>query len=132
MARKRDPQTTAIGKLVQRGFGERLRRARNGGSTKQHTLAADLHITRTSVSNIECGRHRVFLDQVYIAAHSLGVDLQDLLPPLSEIFPEKHVSFVSDDPLSQDSARAATELAQGLREQLADLRPSRTQPPRRR
>lgn len=113
MARKRDPRTAAIGQVVQRGFGERLKRARAG--TKQQTLAADLHITRTSVSNIERGRHRIFLDQVYIAAHSLGVPLQDLLPLLSDVFPEEKVSFASDVPVSHESAKVMTEIAQGLR-----------------
>jgi transcriptional regulator with XRE-family HTH domain len=120
MSRKRDPHTTAISKVVQRGFGERLRRARDGVSTKQHTLAADLHITRTSVSNIERGRHRVFLDQVYIAAHSLGVSIEELLPPLSDVFPEDTVSFASDSSVSNDSAKLVTEIAQALREHLAD------------
>lgn len=120
MPRKRDPQTSAIGKLVQRGFGERLQRARNRVSRKQHTLAADLHITRTSVSNIERGRHRVFLDQVYIAAHSLGVSIEELLPPLSDVFSEDTISFASDASVSNDSAKAVTEIAQTLREHLAD------------
>jgi transcriptional regulator with XRE-family HTH domain len=82
---------------------------------KQQTLAADLHITRTSVSNIERGRHRIFLDQVYIAAHSLGVPLEDLLPLLSDVFPEEKVSFASDVPVSHESAKVMTEIAQGLR-----------------
>jgi transcriptional regulator with XRE-family HTH domain len=122
MSRKRDPETTAVSTAVQRGFGKRLKQERNRKGTKQHTLAADLRLTRTSVSNIERARHRIFLDQVYIAAHSLGVDIQELLPPLSEVFPEKPVSFVSDDPLSQTSALAASEFAQNLREQLVAYR----------
>ena len=122
MARKRDPETTAVSTGVQRGFGKRLKQERDRKGTKQHTLAADLRLTRTSISNIERGRHRIFLDQVYIAAHSLGVEIQELLPPLSEVFPEKPLSFVSDDPLSQASARVVSELAQNLRENLVAYR----------
>lgn len=118
MARRRDPRTAAIGQLVQRGFGKRLKQARKG--MKQQTLAADLHITRTSVSNIEHGRHRIFLDQVYIAAHSLGVPIEALLPPISDVFPQDTVSFASDVPVSHLSAKAVTEVAQGLRDQLAE------------
>jgi transcriptional regulator with XRE-family HTH domain len=120
MSRKRSPETTAIGKIVQRGLGERLRLARTRSGTKQQTLAADLHITRTSVSNIERGRHRVFLDQVYIAAHSLGVPVEDLLPPLSDVFPGEAVSFASDALVSSNSAKVVSEIVQHLRDQLAE------------
>jgi transcriptional regulator with XRE-family HTH domain len=129
MARRRDPQTAAIGQLVQRGFGLRLKQARKG--TKQQTLAADLHITRTSVSNIERGRHRVFLDQVYIAAHSLGVPIEELLPPISDVFPEETVSFASDAAVSNDSAKTVTEIAQNLREQLREKKSARRSVQRR-
>ena len=129
MARRRDPKTAAIGQLVQRGFGRRLKQARK--DTKQQTLAADLHITRTSVSNIEHGRHRIFLDQVYIAAHSLGVPIEELLPPLSEVFPEEAVFFASDASISRDSAKAVTEFAHGLREQLAEKTSARSKIQRR-
>jgi transcriptional regulator with XRE-family HTH domain len=131
MARKKHPDTTAISKVIQRRFGERLKRARDGGNTKQHTLAADLHLTRTSVSNIERGRHRIFLDQVYIAAHSLGVPLEELLPLLSEVFPEDKVSFASDAAVSHDSAKVVTEIAQGLREHLGEKKPARPSTQRR-
>jgi transcriptional regulator with XRE-family HTH domain len=115
--------------VVQRGFGERLKRAR--ADTKQQTLAADLHITRTSVSNIERGRHRIFLDQVYVAARSLGVPLADLLPPLLDVFPEETVNFASDATVSEESAKQVTEFAQGLREHLAEKTSARRKPQRR-
>lgn len=129
MSRKRDPKTTAVALLVQKAFGERLKRARKG--MKQQTLAADLRITRTSVSNIERGRHRIFLDQVYVAAHSLGVSVEALLPSLLEVFPEQDVMFASDVPMSVDSAKLATEIAISVREQLSQPLFSRNNAKRR-
>ena len=86
MARKRNDDLVAISARVQAGFGSRLQQARNEKNLSQKQLAEALRITRTSVSNIERGRHRVFLDQVYLAARFIGVNVQDLLPPRDEIF----------------------------------------------
>ncbi len=43
-------------------------------------IATALEVSRTSVSNIENGRHRIFLDQVYAAARALRVPVASLLP----------------------------------------------------
>ena len=64
-------------------FGRALRNARNRDPANvipQATMARAMGISRASVSNIENGRHRVFLDQVYAAARALGVDPRELLP----------------------------------------------------
>ncbi|NOT09559.1 MAG: helix-turn-helix transcriptional regulator [Gemmatimonadales bacterium] len=73
---------------VQHAFGKRLRELRSLAHPKisQDVLAETLQVSRTSISNIENGRHRVFLDQVYAAAARLGVQVHELLPPEEDIF----------------------------------------------
>lgn len=80
---------------MQRFFGSRLQAVRRGGLQQrvtQDALAEALEVSRTSVSNIERGRHRVFLDQVYAAAHALGVEVTELLPTMEEVFPDAAIS----------------------------------------
>lgn len=81
--RRRAPGEFPARDRIQEGFGERLKAAR--GNTPQTVLAEALGVTRSSISNIENGRHRVFLDQVYAAARTLDVDLATLLPPLNAV-----------------------------------------------
>jgi len=86
MARKRDDGLLATSGRVQAGFGSRLQQIRTQQKLSQADIADALRITRTSVSNIERGRHRIFLDQVYIVARRLGVEVADLLPGLDAVF----------------------------------------------
>src|SRR4051794_475801 len=89
MSKRRTAEGAAISQRVQVAFGAGLKAARKSKSERrinQDDLAEGLGVTRTSVSNIERGRHRVFLDQVYIAARQLGVEVTDLLPGMDEVF----------------------------------------------
>ena len=65
----------------------KLKEARTTARPKvaQKALASALGVTRTSISNIENVRHRVFLDQVYAASAMLDVPLSSLLPERAEI-----------------------------------------------
>ena len=110
MARHRSSENRALCSRLQKAFGSRLQVARRNaaaGRTNQDAIAVRLGITRTSVSNIERGEHRVFLDQVYLAAHVLGLDARDLLPPMEEVFPDERISSAPDTKID---AAAATEL----------------------
>jgi transcriptional regulator with XRE-family HTH domain len=92
------------------------RRNRNGQRTNQDDLAETLGITRTSVSNIERGQHRVFLDQVYLAARALGVEPSALLPPMSEVFPEAAVDLAPDSKLTEKSVQLIAAIARDLQQ----------------
>lgn len=85
---------------MQVAFGKRLKAAR--GDTPQSVLATALGVTRSSISNIENGRHRIFLDQVFALAAALKVDVADLLPSPADISaePQIHASGISVDRLS--------------------------------
>ncbi len=75
------------------------------------------------MSNIERGRHRIFLDQVYLAAGELGVGVDVLLPTLAEVFSETTISTASDVPFDPRTAKAAAEVARTVSEQLASGTP---------
>jgi hypothetical protein len=61
----------------------------------------------------------------------LGVPIEELLPPISDVFPEETVSFASDAAVSNDSAKTVTEIAQNLREQLREKKSARRSVQRR-
>src|SRR5688500_623872 len=86
---------------LQREFGALLKNARHQAWKGQKQLAGALRLTRTSVSNIERGKQRIYLDQVYEAAHFLRLDIVRLLPPLSTVFPGSDLHEPSDDPLTR-------------------------------
>jgi transcriptional regulator with XRE-family HTH domain len=107
-----------MSRRVQRAFGARLKDVRRG-RTLQKNLADQLGLSRTSISNIERGTHRIFLDQVYAAAHALGVELIELLPPVSDIYSAVKIHTASDDPLPDLATARAIEVARNVQENLA-------------
>jgi transcriptional regulator with XRE-family HTH domain len=118
-----------MSRRVQQGFGDRLRAARTVAPSirrGQRELAGVLEVSRTSVSNIERGRHRVFLDQVYAAARALGVPIADLLPSLDEVFPGPIVHSAPDSPLAADSMQKVSDLARTLQDTLGTPKPKRS------
>ena len=97
---------------VLKQFGRRLKSAREARNEKQQGLAAALHLSRTTVSNLERGTQRVFLDQVYDCAIILGTDLNELLPSVADVKSKPAVTTSPDDPLTraaQDTAVAVIE-----------------------
>lgn len=106
-------------------FGQKLKQTRRSNSKKlvQEDLAKALGVSRTTVSNIERGRHRVFLDQVYVAARELGVAVEVLLPPLTEVFPATEISTAHDVSFDSNTAKAAAEVARSVSERIASRAP---------
>lgn len=98
------------------------RKANQGGPRSQDQLATALDVTRTSVSNIERGKHRVFLDQVYLAARALGVPVTDLLPPMEAIFPPVPVVLQANADVTENSFRKVSEIALSYQRADADQR----------
>jgi len=83
-------------------FGKRLKRARKEKGLKQLALASKLGLTRTSISNIERGEQRIFLDLAYEAAAFLGVEVAALIPPVSEVVVMPRIHSVADAPFGKD------------------------------
>ena len=67
-----------------RGFdkevGILLGAARKRANLTQGQLADKMGVERTTYSNVESGRQRIFVDVVWRAAVVLGVPVQSLLP----------------------------------------------------
>jgi len=91
-----------IARRVQLEFGKRLKRARKEKGLKQLALASKLGLTRTSISNIERGEQRIFLDLAYEAAAFLGVEVAALIPPVSEVVVMPRIHSVADAPFGKD------------------------------
>jgi transcriptional regulator with XRE-family HTH domain len=108
---------------LQRAFGRRLQEARTAKGRDQRELSGALRLTRTSVSNLERGKQRVSLDQVYEAARFLGVPVSELLPPLAEVLPPTDVHEPEDDPLSERGKELVRQLSEELRAENANQRP---------
>jgi len=114
VSRRRDDQSYELARRIQRAFGVRLQTARARKGSLQKVLAGHLNLSRTSISNIERGTHRVFLDQVYAAAYALGVEVTDLVPTVAEIYASERVHTASDNPLPEKVAREADHVAKTI------------------
>jgi transcriptional regulator with XRE-family HTH domain len=121
MGKKRNGEQLELCARLQSEFGVRLRTERENGGVLQKNLAHGMSLTRASISNIERGQQRVYLDQVYLAARILGVALDRLLPQREDVFDAAFIRSVSDDPLP---ARVA-EKAQQIVERIASSRASK-------
>jgi transcriptional regulator with XRE-family HTH domain len=62
--------------------GAMIKAKRKGMKLTQSELAGQLMISRASLANIECGRQRVLVHQLYAFAAALQLAPSDLLPPL--------------------------------------------------
>lgn len=66
-------------------FGIRLQQWRTARGLTQGALAEHAGITRVSVANLESGRQNVSLQQIYMLAHSLNIQMTELIPSAAEI-----------------------------------------------
>lgn len=84
-------------------FGRRVREAREKAGLTQKAVAERLRITRSSVANIEAGRHRILIHQAVDIADVLGVSVDELLPT--------RLPLVDDDLLGLSTSRALREIS---------------------
>ena len=59
-------------------FGEKIRELRKAKGWNQTQLSLHTHLSRPSIVNIELGRQRVLLGDVYVFARALDVDPLEL------------------------------------------------------
>jgi transcriptional regulator with XRE-family HTH domain len=62
-------------------LGKRLADARRSAGKTQEWLSDVLGLSRTSITNIECGRQPMTVYSLVIAASALNVDPSSLIPP---------------------------------------------------
>lgn len=65
--------------------GGRVARARRAASLSQEKLAKLVHVTRTSIVNIEAGRQRAPLHLLWQIAVALEVEVSDLIPTRADL-----------------------------------------------
>lgn len=74
-------------------FGQRLAEFRKSRNMSQQDLADGIGLTNTSIANIEAGRQRVYLHQLFRIANAFGVTLNDIMTaPSSRAWKEYVVS----------------------------------------
>lgn len=104
--KRTEAREPAFGGRVARAFGTQLQAVRKKHGMKQDAFADAMGVSRTTVSNIECGRQRVFLDQVVRAAEVLEVSLLDLLPA-ADYAPKRTLVLTATDARIPDSTAIA-------------------------
>jgi transcriptional regulator with XRE-family HTH domain len=90
--------TSIAGREINKRFGQSLARWRKRAGISQEKLAEVLGLTRTSVTNIECGRQPIQLHTLYAIADALGIEPTDLMPAVSKLTPQtpiEHAHFKS-------------------------------------
>src|SRR6266849_6063954 len=78
--------------LLYQEFGIALANERRRQHLSQAQFGAKVGLSRTSITNIECGRQPIQLHQLYLFASTLKVDVTKLLPKesaLSEVAAQK-------------------------------------------
>ena len=94
---------------VYANFGALLRGCRSRSGLTQAELAEKVKISRTSVTNIECGRQQVVLHQLLDFADALGVEPSELIPETNSNVP---VDLI--DRLAQGKGASATRWAEQI------------------
>jgi len=89
-------------------IGERIRVSRRSNQLRQHELADRVGMSRASLANIEVGRQKILVHQLYAIAVALKLSPADLIPEAPA------PSRADDLPLPQD-------LKPQQREQIARL-----------
>jgi len=65
--------------------GQRIQDIRKEYNISQQELADVLKLSRTSVSNIENGRHPIFLHHIYTIAVKFSIPLEKILPSVFDV-----------------------------------------------
>jgi transcriptional regulator with XRE-family HTH domain len=73
---------------IYKSIGTIVRSKRRLMEWSQVTLAQRLGISRATLANIETGRQRILVHQLYSFAAVLGMKTEELLPPLRSNSPE--------------------------------------------
>jgi transcriptional regulator with XRE-family HTH domain len=82
-AKQKDALYVEVGRLI--------RAARKAKSMTQEGLGALVGLSRTSITNIELGRQRLFLDTLHQIADKLGIQVASLFPKSGDFSLEQRV-----------------------------------------
>ncbi len=105
--------------LLYRTLGAMIRRRRKTLGLTQAKLAGDLGISRASVANVETGRQKILVHQLYRYAKALEMSVVDFLPPDDET--QEPIGDLSELPLPDDlSLEQRAQIAGVLRDPSSD------------
>ena len=107
--------------LLYQEFGLTLANARRSRRLSQAQLAVKVGLSRTSVTNIECGRQAIQLHQLYLLASILCVDVTSLLPKESPA-PTAKSSVIPEDKKTQYIAQLEKAVARARKFSLGNGR----------
>jgi transcriptional regulator with XRE-family HTH domain len=88
----RHPKTSLLYYIV----GRNIRKHREEKGITQEELAEKVSLGRTSITNIEAGKQRTALDELYNIALTLDVAITDLLPPVQDYLMKSVEDAVAD------------------------------------
>lgn len=88
-------------------LGARLRNKREALGLKQSDIAEAAGISRTSLTNIECGRQRILVDQLSLICHRLGVSAAEILPA-EVVMPKTAQSKLAKIPVVANFVKSVT------------------------
>jgi len=94
-------------RALYREFGRLVRERRKAISMSQATLAGQVGLSRTSITNIELGRQHLSLHMLFVLAKVLGVEPKMLLPDKKFLHGGKVLRF--------DSKHVSPKIAQDLK-----------------
>ncbi|KUP25800.1 helix-turn-helix transcriptional regulator [Paenibacillus sp. DMB5] len=66
--------------IIYEDIGKRIRKVRENSKLTQEELAKLVNLTRASITNIERGKQKIPIDNLYYFAIVLNVDIFSLLP----------------------------------------------------
>lgn len=92
-------ETSGKDSALHAALGKRIRDRRVSSGLTQAQLANRIAISRTSLTNVELGRQRLLVDQLYKMAEVLNAQPQDLLPGTSEIVSASIKNSAADEPI---------------------------------
>ena len=105
--------------LLYRTLGAMIRRRRKTLGLIQAKLAGELGVSRASVANVETGRQKILVHQLYRYAQALEMSVVDLLPPDDET--QDPTGDLSDLPLPEGlSSEQRAQIARVLRDPSSD------------
>jgi len=109
---------------IYKQIGRAIRARRRVLDRPQEVLARDVGMSRATLANIETGRQRIQIHQVYAFAKALNLRVGDLLP---EQLPKDSSSEWSGAPIEGDLNPEQKEQVLGLIKQVQTQQPKRTE-----
>jgi len=96
-------------------LGKKIRNKRLSSGLTQAELADRIAISRTSLTNMELGRQRLLVDQLYKMAEVLNTKPQDLLPLPAEIVSASVKSAAAENAIPESVHRFAEKVRLRIR-----------------